>query len=335
MNWVLSIGGLALVLIPLVDVLRSVLSTRGGGPLTTLVTVGCWKGSRLHFRLTRNRSILEANGLITLIMIFAMWVVPMWLGWTAVFSAADGVIFHQLTGEEATGWDRAYFAGMVFLTLGTGDMLAEGAGWRLVSVLASFNGLVIITLTITYLLSVIAAEIDKRKLAMRVNSLGESPVEIVENGWTGDDFESLEEQLVDVSADLMHQAERHVAYPLLQYFYSANKQVSLSRSLAKLEDTLTLLRDCVDESVRPDALRLQMLCDALQAYCDRIESAHLTPVENPPPLPDVSTLREQGIVACDDGAVAQAFERRESRRRILGQLLESNGWCWPTGHREE
>ena len=323
------VAGVLLIAIPLIDVLWSALSTRGGGPLTALVTMACWKGSRLHFRVTKQHWILEMNAVVTLVMIFLAWVVPMWLGWTLVFSASPEVVVHQLTYDPSTSWDRAYFAGMVFLTLGTGDLVADGSGWRLVSMVASFNGLVIISLTITYLVSVISAVIEKRKLALTIDALGDSAVEILENGWDGDSFDPLEEQLLGISSDLMEHAERHLAYPVLQYFHPADSHAALPRSLAMLEDAVTLLADCVDEQVRPNKLTLQLLRNSIALYCQRIQSVHLSEAEQPP-IPDVQPLRQLGVAICEQSDCIQACVSRSDERVMLARMLQAEGWAWPS-----
>lgn len=219
------------------------------------------------------------------------------------------------------------------MTLGTGDLVADGPGWRLASMLASFNGLVIISLTITYLVSVISAVIEKRKLALMIDALGESAVDIVDNGWDGTGFAPLEAQLGQISGDLMEHAERHLAYPVLQYFHPTDERAALPRSLAKLEDALTLVNECVDEQVRPNTMTMKMLRNAIELYCRRIQTVHLADIDEPPPAPDVQRLQREGIPVCEEEGCTQACMGRSEQRKMLARLVMSEGWEWPVDNK--
>ena len=329
LSWVLIIGGLIIVAIVLLDVLWSTISTNGGGPMTMAVTIGCWKVARgLFLRLEYHR-ILMTNAAVILVLTFLAWVVPMWLGWTMVFSAVDEAVIHQMTGEPAGLADRAYFSAMVFLTLGTGDLVADAGGWRLLSTVAALNGLVVITLTITYLISVLAAVMEKRRLALLINAMGTTASDIVTNGWDGEDFDVLEDQLYDIAARLTLHAERHLAYPVLQYFHPRDDNAALPPALARLDDTTTLLSRCVEENARPNEATLQILRGAIDVYLDRVQLAHLSEVKTHPPTPDIDALDVSGVPVCEYRICREAFASRTDRRTTLCGLLQAEGWSWP------
>ena len=329
-TWLIVATGLLLIALVMVDVLWSTVSTQGGGPLARIVSIACWKLSRFHFRRVQQHWILETNAVVTLVLTFLIWVIPMWLGWTLIFSAGEEILFHQVTGEPVTGLDRFYFSGMVLLTLGTGDVLADGAGWRLLSMLASLNGLVVITLTITYLLSIISAVIEKRRLALFIDGLGDTAEEIIEHGWDGAGFESLEGHLQEIAADLMLHAERHLAYPVLQYFHPGDSDAALPTSLAKLNDATTLLSRCVTDEVQPNRTTLKLLRRGIDDYIDRVELGHISEVDRPPPMPDLEYLRSLEIPMNDEALCKERFDDRGGLRRTLSGVIEAEGWTWPT-----
>ena len=328
-SWLLIITGLVLITIAMIDVLWSTVSTNGGGPIAMRVAHGCWALGLLVFRRLRLHRILEFNTVVILVATFLVWVIPMWVGWTLIFSAGEGVVIHQTSGEIAGLRDRAYFSGMVFLTLGSGDFVAQGANWRLATIAASLNGLVVITLTITYLLSVMSAAIEKRQLAIAIRAAGQTPSEILANAWNGDDFAALEDRLYSFSVQLILHAERHLAYPVLQYFHPTDREAALPVALALLDDTTTLLSHCLDENQRFSETTMHSLHGALEVYIRRVQLKHISDIDHPPPIPKLQSLREQGVPICDEQDAQKAFAERVEFRCTLQGLLHAEGWQWP------
>lgn len=328
--WSLLIGGLAVVIFVSVDILWSTISTKGGGPLTMAVTTGCWKVARVSFRFViRRHRVLESSALVTMVVTFLVWVAGIWLGWTMVFSADAQLVIYQMTDEPAVWTDRFYFAGMVLLTLGTGDVVAGGSGWRMLSMVASFNGLVVITLTITYLMSVISAAIEKRKLALSIDALGGSAREILKSGWDGSGFGALDDKLQLIADDLMMHAERHLAYPVLQFFHPKNPWASLPVSVAKLDDLTTLMSRCLTDDTRYNRTTVRALRRAVDLYIRRIRLSHVSDVDRPPPMPDFEALRGRGMKLRSYRTCREAFAKRTDMRSTLMGLVESEGWDWP------
>lgn len=331
--WVLLIGGLLIVALVVFEVVWSTISTNGGGPLTMGMTAGTWKLARGLMGWFPHHRILETASAVILVMTFVVWLVPLWVGWTMVFSASVEAVVEQMTHEPSTLMDRAYFAAMVLLTLGTGDFVASSPGWRLLSVAAAANGLVVVTLAITYLISVVSAVMEKRRLAISVGALGGSAGEIVVNGWDGQGFTSLEDELSDVAGQLMLHAERHLAYPILQYFHPTDPRAALPRAVVKLEDATTLLSSCVADEHQPNRSTLRMLRRAIDIYLARVQLAHVSEVDSPPPMPDIDALERAGVPLRGFRCCREAVARRTDRRRLLKGLVISEAWEWPGDRR--
>lgn len=329
LTWFLLIIGFAIIAIAMIDVIWSTISTNGGGPIAMRLSAICWKVARIIFKRFHYHRILEFNTVVILILTFLVWVLPMWFGWTVIFSASEAIVIHQSSGEAANLADRVYFSGMVFLTLGSGDFVASKSGWRILTTVAALNGLVVITLTITYLISIISAAIDKRKLAVAIKALGQTGVESIVNGWDGHGFSALEDQLQDLSTMLMTHAERHLAYPILQYFHPTDHEAALPPALAVLDDIGTILSECVKPEARPPRATIQSVRRAIDIYIRRVQLQHITDVEEPPPTPDFDGLRASGIPVRDDEECHQAFEHRSDVRCTLFGLVEAEGWQWP------
>ena len=327
--WLTLIAGFALIAVAIADVIWSTVSINGGGPISNKVSVVCWKVSRAIFVRTSSHWFLEWTTVAILVLTFLAWVVPMWLGWTLIFSAGEEVVIHQLSEEPAGLLDRAYFAGMVYLTLGTGDLMAASEGWRMWSMVASFTGIVTITLTISYLVSVVSAAIEKRHLASLIWVAGKSPEQVVINGWDGERFSILDDRLYELGQRLMLHSERHLAYPVLQYFHPRDPRAALPPGLAILEDAAIILGECVGEEARPSSTTLRLLRQAIDLYVDRVQLEHISKVDEAPQPPELSELREAGIPVREPDEVPSIFEPHTERRQLLWGLVIAEGWHWP------
>ncbi len=327
--WIFLIAGFALITLAMVDMIWSTISINGGGPIASKISVVCWKISRVLFSRFQSHKILQLTTVVVLILTFLGWVVPKWIGWTLIFTAGEEVVVHQVTGEPAGLRDRAYFSGMVYLTLGSGDLVATSPGWRLWTIAASLSGLVTITLAISYLVSVISAAIEKRHLASLIWVAGKSPEQVVLNGWDGKSFEILDDRLYELGQVLMLHSERHLAYPVLQYFHPGDPRAALPPGLAILEDTTIILSECVDEEIRPSETTLRLLRQAIDLYVDRVQLQHISAVDEAPMPPELSELEEAGIPVSTPEEVRESFRGHSERRRLLWGLVIAEGWHWP------
>lgn len=75
--------------------------------------------------------------------------------------------------------DRFYFAGYTMFTLGNGDFAPKQGVWRILTTVTAASGMLFITLSVTYVLSVLDAVTQKRSFASDVSGLGSNGTEIV------------------------------------------------------------------------------------------------------------------------------------------------------------
>ncbi|WP_346623572.1 potassium channel family protein [Blastococcus montanus] len=328
----LIVVGLALVVTVYVDALATTLTMGGAGPVTRSVLPPVWRLLlRVHRPDTRSR-VLTGAGAALLFGTVLIWVAGLWAGWTLVFLGTDSVVDAQ-TSAAAGVADVAYFAGFTVFTLGVGDYVASDPGARLLTALASFCGLFLITLAITYLLSVVAAVVQRRAIAVRINALGRHAGEIVANGWTGTSFSSaFVQQLVALSGQLTTTAEQHLAYPVLHYFRSREKHVAAPVTISRLDDAMLLLQQGVAPAARPDDSAVQPVRHAIHRYLETASATSTGPqAASPPPAPDLQPLRSAEVPSVPDADFASQAEAEADRRRDLRRLVQSNGWSWPGG----
>ena len=112
--------------------------------------------------------------------------------------------------------------------------------WRLLTAIAAANGFSLVSLTITYLLPIVTAELGRRRLAVYITALGRTPHEILTRAWNGKDFGALPDHLVALTMPFMEVGQGHLAYPVLHVIHSRTRETALAPSAAVLDEAITL-----------------------------------------------------------------------------------------------
>lgn len=187
-------------------------------------------------------------------------------------------------------------------------------------------------MAITYLVSVIAAVVARRAIAVHVHALGPTTGDIVVRGWDGQGFSAMfGQQLVGLTPSLIASAEQHLANPVLHYFHADRTSLAASLALARLDDALFLLSRGVAPGSRPDPSAVEPLREALRRYVDTATAIAWVPDADTPPAPDTALLARAGLPVARDRVVRDALDADAEHRRRLHQLVTGDGWTWPAG----
>ena len=321
---VLGILGAVLILAVVFDVLWTTLRLAGAGPLTSWVTNLLW---RLALRFTPSHRALSAAGFLIVLLTVSLWIGLVWLGWVLVLGIDPGSVVESQSGQPADFWARFYYAGFTLITLGNGDYKPNGAVWQVLSPVAAANGFFLVTLVITYLLPLMSAALQRRQLAVLIHTLGKTPQELLLRAWNGQSFGRLTDHLLGLTFPIMGLGEGHLAYPVLHCFHSRERETGMAPNIAVLDEVLTLLEGVAPEQ-RPDPVAIYPLRGGIDRLLSTLADAHLEPERNPPPLPDLRTLRAAGIPTVDDETFRCSLEAATDRRRMLFGLVEKEGWHW-------
>lgn len=312
-----ALAGSLVLLLAVVDLVWTTLSAAGGGPFSRGVARGTW-------RLTGGTRLAGPLGLL---LTAVLWVGLLWGGWTLVFMAAPEAAVNATTGEPADFWSRVYFGGYTVATLGLGDYVPKGALWQVLTVVAAFSGLVLITLAVTYYTAVLGAVVDKQRLAANIHSLGDGPADLVARAWDGEGFSALDTILPSLSDQFALHTRRHYAYPVVHYFRAGEARHAVAVQTARLWDALLLWQHAVEEVHRPPPAALRMARRSLEGLVDMLESGYVDPAEDAPSRPDLRLLREAGVPLAD--AADRALQADEDRvRRLLLGYVRHEGYRW-------
>ncbi len=316
--------GVVLLIVVFVDLVWTALGvSHGSGPLTrTILRVGWRAASPLRRR--RAHGWQAVAGIATVLSTLASWVVLLWVAWSLIFVGPERGIVDG-TGAAASGWDRVYFAGYSLFTLGNGEFRPDGAIWQIMTVLAALSGLTVVSLAIAYLVLVASAAAERHAVAVQISLLGPSPVAVAEAWATATDPRQLETLLSGLAGPIVELTQRHLAYPVLHFFHSAEPRSSPPVAIAVLDDALTILLSGVAASARPSGPGIVGVRRAIDDYLDMVGHDYGNTVIEPPDL-SLERLHAVDVPLVDPAEFAAALLNLAPRRRSLYRLVAAEGF---------
>ncbi|MFP4070516.1 MAG: potassium channel family protein [Desulfovibrionales bacterium] len=328
MNVLFLVLGVVLLALAVIDLLWTTLWVDGGaGPLSSRVSTWLW---HILQKVSGRRSrALSLAGPLMLVTSLCMWVVLLWAGWTFCFAGGDVSLIDARDNEPVTWPGRIYFVAFTMFTMGNGDFYPKDGFWQIVTGLTTANGMLVVTLAISYVLSVLSAVSQKRSFASGVTGLGMQSISFVEKGWDGNDFHSLELPLSSLALQLDRLADQHKTYPILHYYHSEKSDTASAIAVAVFDDALTILNFGVPEKRRPSKAVLTSARSSVESYLQTLNSAFIKPAPDTPIAPNLERLRSKGIPTLDDAAFDEILARLENRRRKLLGMVRADAWSWP------
>ncbi|MGD6802755.1 potassium channel family protein [Rossellomorea vietnamensis] len=329
MNELYLILGISVLFLVAVDLLwTTIWVDGGGGPLSRRMGKMCWfilrRISNKHFNM------LRLAGPMVLSLTLITWILLLWIGWTLVFTADAGSILLTPDMTPVTSWmERVYYVGFTLFTLGIGDYIPEKGVWQLVTTLATGSGMLFITLSVSYVVSVLTGVVQKRSFAKNVTGQGGNWVTVLKQSWNGKDYHSIDLLLKDLSSQLSILTQQHKAYPILHYYHSEKNSESSAVALAILDEALTVYEFGVEEEYKPNRVWLKEARSSVDDYLETLHKVFFKPAVNTPPPINLEPLRDEGLPLKSTPefniAVSNLMKRRE---RLLG-LVKADAQQWP------
>lgn len=328
MSAVLGVVGLVLIVLVVLDLLwTTVAPSAGGGPLTAQLSFRIWG---LVVRWGKPR-VLQLAGVVVTASVIMTWLALLLLGWYLIFTGDPEAVVSASTGLPADAWSRLYFTGFTVFTLGIGDYVPSAPLWQVATVVATATGLSLVTLAITYLLSVIQSVTQRRALAAQITAMGMSPATIIDRAWNGEQLMGLESALQSLIQPVAQTAQQHLAFPVLHYFHSVDHATAFARSIAVVDEVLTVIEHGMAPEYRVSTLTTQQLRDGVsQVFIlgSAVDAERLGESTSAPPVPDLTALRRAGVPLVDDDQWHRDVERLDDRRRALRGFVALKAWDW-------
>lgn len=277
----------------------------------------------------KRRRLRSLAGPLSLAGILVMWIVLVWAGWTLILSADPQSLLSTRETKPVDLPGVIYFVAYTMFTMGNGDYFPAGDGWELVVSLMTASGMVVVTLAISYILSVLPAIVQTRTLASQIRGLGNDAEEVVLCWWNGETFPGLEVQLSGIATAITRNAQQHNAYPILHVYRGSQLASARGPAIAILDEALTLLHFGAAPAVKLAPGIIVGARAAIRSYLDTLQAVGIEPAEEAPPAPDLARLRAQGIPTVSDETFAIRLEELAERRRLLLGLVTHDGYDWP------
>lgn len=326
MNYFIFFAGIIIVSFVIANVFVSTLATRGARFFTERLLRWVWNFFYWVAKGKGRNKILNYAGFATLIILLIVWIFIFWIGNALIFIAQPDSIVNTGTMAVASVPEKIYFVGYVLSTLGLGDFKPFGSGWMIYTSVISFFGFIMISTVVSYLISVSAGEIQKRKVSGLIHSLGSSPQNILLNSWNGKDFSRLSKHFSQLTSLILEVAQQHTAYPVLHNFHANLVRESFSVNIASLDEALTILLLYKPKEILPATEEIYSVRYAITEYLASLKKAFIKPSENIPSPVHTQFMKENEIPVQNDKQTEIKLQRLRYRRSILLGMLENDGW---------
>ncbi|MGB3619082.1 MAG: potassium channel family protein, partial [Catalinimonas sp.] len=242
MNYLLLLLGFAIIIVTILDIGKTTLSPHGAGWISGRLSLGIWKLFKWLSGNDPRRWGLSYAGSVIIGLLLLTYILLLWTGHTFVFLSDDNAVIHGSTKRHADPWEVVYFVGYNLSTMGNGDFVGGTMFWKIFASFISFTGLVLITISITYLIPIVESQVGKQQLSLRIHTLGRSPIGILKNTWNGKDFAALGPHIEGMIDTILEQSQQHMAYPVLRYFHAPDPQMSDTVALTTLDEAVSILQ---------------------------------------------------------------------------------------------
>lgn len=252
--------GVILILIVMADIVHTTLTTSGEGFLSSFVS-GIYRRIATTFIHAGHRPS-EVIGAMSISTLALVWLAGLWVGWVLVFVGIPDAIAHSDNASGVGIYDIIYFVGFTLSTLGIGNLYPTTPGAQIATVLSSFTGLLIVTLVVTYAISVVSAVVARRVLAYKIHLNGGDDGDFLAEFSDLEDFASWIES---IRSDLISCTEQRLAYPVLDNFVSKDKRFSLPAQLYSL-GLITYRESRIKDASQQTAKELNQLLSVLNRF---------------------------------------------------------------------
>jgi hypothetical protein len=254
-NFLLTTLGLILLALVFYDIYATILrATKHLGPFSELVNRGSW---RLVSRLTQNldrrwrHRILSSLGPLLMPFLIGSFILVLLTGFALIYLPRMETGFKvENEAHNSLIFQAFYFSGITLLTIGYGDIVPINGITRIFAVIEGATGIAVISLSITYLLTVYSALERKRAVALKFYHQARQGADIsgfLSSHFSRGRFHSLTEFLREATHDLQELLESHLEHPVIHYFHPLEVYKGFPRALFFVLETVAILNAHIDE----------------------------------------------------------------------------------------
>ena len=254
MDFIEQVLGMLLMLFVLADVFLTVLYARSEtGLFAPRFGRLIWRVFRAVSvrRGSRNSTLMSLCGPIILISVVALWAIGLAVGAALIIHPELGTGVQTSSGSTPTDFVSALEAGGSSLSIvGAADYAPTTAIMKLLYLFNSLVGVVVLSLTLTYLMQVYTALRSRNTLALNFHFLSretDDAIELVAGLGPRGQFSGGYNHLNQLAMELTAAKEAEHFYPALAYFRFPEPYYSASLIATQALDVVALIRTALNE----------------------------------------------------------------------------------------
>jgi hypothetical protein len=259
-TFLFTAAGLFLLLFVAYDVYATILDASGrAGPLSGWVNRGIWTATRaLAFRFSRQarHRLLNLVGPMLMPVLIVIYLLLLISGFALIYLPRMPAEFSVLPPAESARWiESLYFSGTSLITIGYGDITPRTLFVRFFALVEGASGFALISLAVTYLITVYRALERKRVIALSFYHQAEGGADVagfVTHHFFAGRFHGFEFVLRTAARDINELQESHAEHPVIHYFHPLAVHKSMPRVFFLILETCAVINSCLDDEEYPE-----------------------------------------------------------------------------------
>lgn len=260
MTALFTVAGLLVLLFVAYDVYATILDASGrAGPISGWLNRSMWSLTRpLAFRFSRQRRhrLLNLVGPMLMPALIVIYLLLLISGFALIYFPRMPAEFSVLpTAISATPIESLYFSGTTLITVGYGDITPRTLFVRCVALIEGASGFALISLAVTYLITVYSALARKRIIALSFYHQAEEGANVagfISHHFVAGRFYGFESVLRMAARDINELQESHAEHPVIHYFHPVAVHKSMPRVFFIVLETCAVIKACLDEDEYPE-----------------------------------------------------------------------------------
>jgi hypothetical protein len=253
-------SGVLLMLFVAYDVYATILDASGrAGPLSGFLNWIVWGAARLlAFRLSRGRRhrLLNLVGPMLMPALIVIYLFLLIAGFALIYAPRMPAGFNFNPPAENADWiESLYFSGTTLITIGYGDITPRTLFVRFVALVEGASGFALISLAVTYLITVYSALARKRVIALSFYHQAEEGADVagfISHHFVSGRFHGFESVLRMAARDINELQESHAEHPVIHYFHPVAVHKSMPRIFFIVLETCAVINACLDPEEYPE-----------------------------------------------------------------------------------
>ena len=260
MLYLFTAGGLLLLFFVAYDVYATILDASGrAGPLSGWLNRGVWTAMRsIASRFSRNRRhrLLNLIGPMLMPALIVLYLLLLITGFALIYMPRMPAQFTLDPPGESAHWiESLYFSGVTLTTLGYGDITPRTSFVRFFALVEGASGFALISLAVTYLITVYSALERKRAIALSFYHQADGGADVagfVTHHFFAGRFYGFDAVLRNAARDINELQESHVEHPVIHYFHPVAVHKSMPRIFFLILETCAVINSCLDDEEYPE-----------------------------------------------------------------------------------